>query len=247
MVNALLNPTSWPVRDLCPGSFLNTLNKQAQAQTHVSEKGNVSHCPLLTLRMHCFCSGTNWQADTSVCWWQQWKPQDSTTCLQQRRNVLFVLTSITLTCLFVENRKVLCITGLSYKTMGCFTKPTLLQPLLWKQRKNEGKNMCLCVCDRDTVGGRERRITHHKKCVSFVRRSCSKTYLCVCGCVSSRLHCECVRSAGMIERVSSPCQSCGYSPASGRGRGAKILHYGLIHHLWDSLAPISDPVHPSSL
>lgn len=30
-----------------------------------------------------------------------------------------------------------------------------------------------------------------------------------------------------------------YSPASGRGRGAQILHYGLIHHPRDSLAMLS--------
>lgn len=43
----------------------------------------------------------------------------------------------------------------------------------------------------------------------------------------------------MIEQVLWPCQGCGYSPARGRGRGAQILHYGLIHHPWDSLAPLS--------
>ncbi len=60
----------------------------------------------------------------------------------------------------------------------------------------------------------------------------SELHLCICVCVYVLL--------GMTEWVSRPCQGCGFSPA--RGRGAQILHYGLIHHPWDSLAPLSFPL-----
>lgn len=62
-------------------------------------------------------------------------------------------------------------------------------------------------------------------CVLFIQT------FCVCVCVL----------LGMIEWVWQLCQGCGYSPARGRGRGAQILHYGLIHHPWDSLALLTNP------
>lgn len=72
-------------------------------------------------------------------------------------------------------------------------------------------------------------------CVWIIQTSlCVFVYVCVYVCVCVLL--------GMIERVSRQCQGCGYSPARGRGRGAQILHYGLIHHPWDSLAPLSVPL-----
>lgn len=111
------------------------------------------------------------------------------------------------------------------------------------------------MCDGDTVGGRKRRIICHNflcvnMCACFAMQELvTNSPVCVCG--SSKLLCVCVLF-GMIERVWRPCQGCGYSPARGRGRGAQILHYGLIHHPRDSLAPLSalppsPPISPSNL
>lgn len=65
----------------------------------------------------------------------------------------------------------------------------------------------------------------------------------VCACVHGHAHVL----LGFTEQVLWSCQSRGYSPASGEGSGAQILHYGLIHHLWDSLAALSIPVAPHPL
>lgn len=59
-------------------------------------------------------------------------------------------------------------------------------------------------------------------------------HACVCMC--AREHVRVLLS--FIEQVVWPCQSRGYSPASHKGSGAQTLYYGLIHHLWDSLAAL---------
>lgn len=67
---------------------------------------------------------------------------------------------------------------------------------------------------------------------------------CVAGSVKvsiSVVFCMSVCSLAIIKKALQPCQSCGYSPASGRGRRPQILHYGLIHHHWDSLALLPGP------
>lgn len=60
-------------------------------------------------------------------------------------------------------------------------------------------------------------------------------------CFGPKLLCVCTCFLGMIKWVLQLCQSGGSTLSSSRGRGAKMLHYGLMHHLWDSLAQLSGP------
>lgn len=86
--------------------------------------------------------------------------------------------------------------------------------------------------------GKIRATAWHSHICLYVHSSLGKMYVCMCARAALVL-------LGFTEKVLWPCQSRGYSPASGEGSGAQILHYGLIHHLWDSLAPLSIPVAPT--
>lgn len=107
-------------------SFGSGEKMQTQARTLCKQKEqatrNGRHSLFYAEEMHCSCPVANWEADMTTCCWQRWKPQDSRTCLLQKRSALFVLISITHTCESVENPEVLCVSILSSWTMSWFTK-----------------------------------------------------------------------------------------------------------------------------
>lgn len=166
---------------------------------------------------------------------QRRKPQDSLALFIAELECAICLDFHVSRSVSLENHNVLCITRLLCWTIGCFTKPhNPTTAGLYVRTKRRWKQLGLCETERQGHSGWQEDRDHlswaadcKKGCVFLQGRSWSQI-------------CVCVRSPGMIEQVLQPRQGCGSSAASGRGSGAQILHYGLFHHLWDSLATLSD-------
>lgn len=120
-------------------------------------------------------------------------------------------------CVCVENHCFFCITSMSYWTIGCFTKPTLLSPLVWVERQKQ--DVCECV----TVGDGTNKRCFFSVCymhvcspVQELTNSVDYPNFTVCWCV-----CVCVL-LGMTEQVLRPCQGRGYSTARGAGTDTSL-------------------------
>lgn len=99
-------------------------------------------CLLRTLKTYRLC------VSDKVAGWRLWCTGDSSGNHRTARLVYYRGGICVSLCVCVENRSFFCITSVSYWTIGCFTEPTLLPPLVWVERQKQDvcERVSVCVC-----------------------------------------------------------------------------------------------------